>query len=312
MRAKIHLFHQAFLRQEAGNVQYIWYMLYSQVHTYIVSRLSPIYDPGEAEAIAQLLGERIAGSREAYRSFRGSSEPVDQRHSAILEALLLPVIDHKPVQYVLQEAWFYGLKFFVNEHVLIPRRETEELAHWVVEDIKNAGEELSGMRLLDLCTGSGCIALSIKHQLPGLQVMGCDISEQALEVANRNASDLSLDVPFFTYDLLSSGSLPAAPYSVMVSNPPYISYDEAAILPANVLKYEPALALFSGDDPLLFYRHLAQLGMRYLQEGGLCYVELHESRGKAVESIFASLGYRDMVLRKDMQGKERMLRVKRP
>lgn len=287
-------------------------MLRSEVHPYIQKRLSAIYDPGEAEAIALLLGERIAGDRGAYKAFRRSGEPLTTAALQELETLLAPLLEHMPVQYVLQEAWFYGLKFFVNENVLIPRRETEELVHWVVEDILRSGRELSQMRLLDLCTGSGCIAISIKHQVPKCQVAGCDISEEAQQIARTNATNLRLEVPFFTFDVLSDASLPFSSYSVMVSNPPYISLDEAGTLPANVLRYEPGLALFSGSDPLIFYSHLAGLGMRYLESGGTIYVEMHESRGEELRALFSEAGYENIVIRKDMQGKERMLRGQRP
>lgn len=287
-------------------------MLRSEVHPYIQKRLSAIYDPGEAEAIALLLGERIAGDRGAYKAFRRSGEPLTTAALQELETLLAPLLEHMPVQYVLQEAWFHGLKFFVNENVLIPRRETEELVHWVVEDILRSGRELSQMRLLDLCTGSGCIAISIKHQVPKCQVAGCDISEEAQQIARTNATNLRLEVPFFTFDVLSDASLPFSSYSVMVSNPPYISLDEAGTLPANVLRYEPGLALFSGSDPLIFYSHLAGLGMRYLESGGTIYVEMHESRGEELRALFSEAGYENIVIRKDMQGKERMLRGQRP
>lgn len=287
-------------------------MLRSEVHPYILKRLSAIYDTGEAEAIALLLGERIAGDRGAYKAFRRSGEPLTTAALQELETLLAPLLEHMPVQYVLQEAWFYGLKFFVNENVLIPRRETEELVHWVVEDILRSGRELSRVRLLDLCTGSGCIAISIKHQVPKCEVAGCDISEEAVQVARTNATNLRLEVPIFTFDVLSDASLPFSSYSVMVSNPPYISLDEAGTLPANVLRYEPGLALFSGSDPLIFYSHLAGLGMRYLESGGAIYVEMHESRGEELRALFGEAGYENIVIRKDMQGKERMLRGQRP
>lgn len=276
--------------------------------------MTSIYEEGEADAIAYLLGERIADGREAYNSFRRSEEETGAVEMEKLETFIDSLLTHRPVQYVLGEAWFYGLRFLVNEQVLIPRPETDELAHWIVADVSGSAENIGYGRLIDLCTGSGCIAVSLKVQLPRWEISGCDISEAALEVARTNASLLEQNVPFFCYDVLSEDAcLPEVSYSVMVSNPPYISMAEGESLPANVIDFEPAQALFSpGDDPLLFYRRLSILGIAYLEKGGLLYLEIHEKRGAEVSEILREAGYIEIILRKDLQGKHRMLRAKKP
>jgi release factor glutamine methyltransferase len=284
------------------------------IHKYIVNRLASIYEEGEGDAIALLLGERIAGGRAEYNSYRRSDEQMGEAETEKLNAFITSLLTHRPVQYVLGEAWFYGLRFFVNEHVLIPRPETDELAHWIVSDISGRGKNSGYGRLLDLCTGSGCIAVSLKAQLPRWAISGCDISEAALEVARKNASLLHQDVTFFRCDVISDEvSLPEDSYTVMVSNPPYISSAEAGSLPENVIRFEPSQALFStGEDALLFYRRLAILGIAYLERGGMLYLEIHEKRAAAVMEILRDAGYSEITVRKDLQGKDRMVRAKKP
>lgn len=305
--AKIGLFQQ-------GGVLYFCMMIKAEVHTYLVSRLRTIYDESEADAIACLLGERIAGGRTAYRVFRGQTTPLEEKQTALLAQWLDELLAHKPVQYVLHEAWFYGLKFYVDENVLIPRPETDELAHWVVADVQQIHARGSDQRILDLCTGSGCIALAVKMQLPDAVVSGCDLSDAALQVARKNAVLLRLDVDFFTHDVLDENDpLPMNSYAVIISNPPYISWEEAETLPMNVREYEPAMALFAHqDDPLIFYRRLAVMGMQYLERGGVLYCEVHVLHARDVEALFWAAGYTDITVREDLQRKPRMVRAKRP
>jgi release factor glutamine methyltransferase len=212
---------------------------------------------------------------------------------------------HEPIQYILGEAEFYDLKFGVSEDVLIPRPETEELVDWVIKD-----QPHTGARILDIGTGSGCIPVSLKKNLPEAIVSACDISRTALNRAKRNAAQNQTAIYFFELDILNS-SQTRLPHQVdiLVSNPPYIRLSEKELMQANVLDFEPHLALFVGNDqPLLFYEAIARFGQKNLVPGGLVYWEINEAFGRECCELLRQLGYSDIVLRKDLNGKDRMVK----
>jgi release factor glutamine methyltransferase len=212
---------------------------------------------------------------------------------------------HEPIQYILGEAEFYDLKFGVSEDVLIPRPETEELVDWVIKD-----QPHTGARILDIGTGSGCIPVSLKKNLPEAIVSACDISRTALNRAKRNAAQNQTAIYFFELDILNS-SQTRLPHQVdiLVSNPPYIRLSEKELMQANVLDFEPHLALFVGNDqPLLFYEAIARFGQKNLVPGGLVYWEINEAFGRECCELLRQLGYSDLVLRKDLNGKDRMVK----
>jgi release factor glutamine methyltransferase len=213
-----------------------------------------------------------------------------------------------PMQYVLGYAWFMGRRFIVNEHVLIPRPETEELVQWIADDYKETDPAI-----LDIGTGSGCIPVSLKLLLSKAKVSAIDVSAEALEVARTNAKSLDADVVFQQMNFLDTGAWESLPqYDVIVSNPPYIPETERLTLAAHVREYEPGLALFvPGDDALLFYRHIAEFGMMHLLQEGSIYCELHVDYATATEELFKSMGYSFTELRADMHGNLRMLKAKR-
>jgi release factor glutamine methyltransferase len=212
---------------------------------------------------------------------------------------------HEPVQYVLNEAWFYGLKFYVDQNVLIPRPETEELVDQLITDCKFPIDELN---ILDIGSGSGCIAISIKTKLRKAEVWSCDISKEALEAAKKNATALGADVNFVHLDFLDKTARENLPsFDIIISNPPYVPEKDKTTMQPNVLNYEPATALFVPDnDPLIFYRAIAEFGKTHLNKNGKVYAEIHESLGNDTMELFRSKGYKAEV-RKDMQGKERMI-----
>ena len=284
-------------------------MKVSAVAQKIRTALVPLYGDSEARVITDRMLEHILdltpASRHAY-SERTVTDAQEERIHQYLEQLAA----HRPLQYVLQEAWFYGLRLYVDERVLIPRPETEELVDWILRDRKVLPEERE-CRMLDIGTGSGCIALALQQQLPQCTIEGCDLSLPALEVARLNAERLQLSVHFFKLDILQPElPVPALPYDILVSNPPYIPELERPTLSPYVLNYEPHSALFVPDtDPVLYYRSIAKLGLQQVRPGGCLYLEVHPDYADAVVRLMDSLQYEKLELRKDMQGKKRMIRA---
>lgn len=281
-------------------------MTYPEAQRQIADNLSSIYPPGEAAAISSLLLEHITGKRPQEWRLRDNTMLTMAQEESI-PPLLARLLAHEPVQYVTGEAWFCGLRFHVNQHVLIPRPETEELVEWLISQCRFPIGTLS---IADMGTGSGCIPIALKKRLSKADVRGYDISPDALQVARGNAAALDIAVQFEQLDLLDSNATALLPsFDFITSNPPYIPLREKDKMPENVTRYEPALALFVPDnDPLLFYKALATLGKTRLNAGGMLLMELHEDLAQQCDSLFAGEGYQTEI-KKDMQGKERMLRA---
>jgi release factor glutamine methyltransferase len=222
-----------------------------------------------------------------------------------LDSCVKRLQNHEPVQYVTGKAHFLGEEFFVDENVLIPRPETEELVEWVAAEHPNLEEVI-----WDVGTGSGCIAISLSYKLQKARVLGLDVSEGALEVAKKNNEQIRNMAEMVHCDILAG--LPDAPNpTIIVSNPPYIPENERSSMERNVVDNEPKEALFVPDnDPLLFYRRIAELGLEVLPKNGELFFEIHEILGKDVVSLLSEMGYQTE-LRKDLQGKDRMLRARR-
>ncbi len=221
--------------------------------------------------------------------------------------ILKQLIKGAPVQYVLNESWFDGALFFVDESVLIPRPETEELFDWIKTDWVQRD---APRNILDIGTGSGILAISLKRTYPATSVTAIDISAAALQTAQKNAVRLSTDVLFRQLDFSDPAAQETLPtYELIVSNPPYIDPREKDHMAANVLEYEPWVALFSPtEDPLYFYRAIANFGSTHLLPGGMIYAELHEDRALETGNLFEKMGY-IVTVRTDMQGKQRMIRA---
>ena len=216
------------------------------------------------------------------------------------------LLTHKPVQYVLNEAWFMNLKLYVDENVLIPRPETEELVQWVINETGSGDANV----ILDVGTGSGCIALALKKNLKNADVYAIDVSEAALNVAQKNAAINQAEVHFILLDVLNENTWDKLPQvNVVVSNPPYIPLRDKLQMSKNVVEHEPHLALFVPDgDSLLFYKKIAKLGSMKLRAGGCIFVEMHEQLSGEVRSVFEREGFTRTSIVKDMQGKDRLLR----
>lgn len=291
-----------------------------EAEMWLRQQLIPIYDEREASNIASLILEKITGLSRMNRSLK-KEEPLLVAQLHHLTEIVQRMQQHEPVQYVLEEAYFRNLTLFVNNLVLIPRPETEELAGWVIDDVKDSGkdvfyrkegeaDETTILKIVDVGTGSGCIALALKKEMPKAEVWGCDNNDEALTIARRNGSHLNIRVDFIGLNFLEAAQrkqLPAV--HIIVSNPPYIPQKEEHTLHPNVQAHEPHSALFVPDDnPLLFYEALAHFGKERLYENGSLYVEIHEEFGEAVLQLFQKNGYRTE-LKKDMQGKDRMIKA---
>lgn len=226
--------------------------------------------------------------------------------------LLQGIIDRlrqgEPLQYIEGKAPFCGMEFAVNSSVLIPRPETAELVDWIARE-----HATQHPRILDLGTGSGCIAIALSKQLPQATIEACDISAEALTVAKENARMNEAPVSFFTHDMLDLGTPLPHSYDILVSNPPYIRQSEAADMSIQVTEWEPHTALFvPDDDALRFYRAIAELGQtEALRPGGHIYVEINQALGKETVALFKSYEYKDVKLRKDIYGNNRMIKCKK-
>ncbi len=273
---------------------------------YLLNKLRTIYEEGEASQVTDWVMENITGSKKVERMLYKRAKLTDKEEKQFY-SYTERLMQHEPVQYVLNESWFCGLKFYVDQNVLVPRPETEELVEWVISNCKFPVDEL---KILDIGTGSGCIAISLKRRIRKAEVWACDVSSAALEVAKRNAAALGADVKLVPLDFLQKDAWNELPlFDIIVSNPPYIPEKDKRQMQPNVLNYEPATALFVPDnDPLLFYKSIAEFGKAHLNTNGHIYVEIHESLGKPVCTLFQSAGYKTE-LKKDLQQKDRMLKA---
>ena len=273
---------------------------------YVLKQLRSIYEEGEAAQVTDWIMEKITGSKKTERMlYKNSILAHDEE--AQLRSYTERLMQHEPVQYVLNESWFCGLKFYVDKNVLIPRPETEELVEWIISNCKFPVDEL---KILDIGSGSGCIPISLKRRLKKAEVWSCDIDSDALEVAQKNADALGTDVNFIQLDFLDRIGRDQLPsFDIIVSNPPYVPEKDRDTMRSNVLQYEPATALFVPDnDPLIFYKAIAEFGKEHLTPSGSIYCEIHETTGEEIARLFSSYGY-TTELKKDMQQKDRMIKA---
>lgn len=243
---------------------------------------------------------------------------ITQPHFSILEekledlfAALNRLKDQEPIQYILGKTEFYGLPFHVNQEVLIPRPETEELVDWILNEVSKlqSSNAAKSIKILDIGTGSGCIPITLNKYLPSAEISAIDVSERAIEMAKKNSELNDTNVQFILKDILSSSILNEQ-YDVIVSNPPYVRELEKVEMNENVLDYEPDLALFVSDqDPLVFYRKIASLAKDHLTKKGLLFFEINEHLGEEMIELLNQLGYSSIELRKDLFGKDRMIKA---
>lgn len=269
---------------------------------YIRTELQNFYPDTEIRSFINLLISKVTGFNRTQIVVNKNTKISDEQRF-LIQSFVEKLKKNEPIQYILGETEFYGLTFKVNDSVLIPRPETEELVEWVKSENENP------QSILDIGTGSGCIAISLKSLLPATTITAFDISEKALETATENARLNQVDVKFEKTDILNN-QLQNKQWNIIVSNPPYIPENEMSEILPNVLDYEPHLALFVPDnDPLLFYRKIAQFGKSHLTAGGKLYFEIHRDAGDSCVQMLRNAGYEDIVLRRDIFGNNRMIRA---
>ncbi len=274
-------------------------MTIKETHQSFCVSLQTIYDEGEAVSIARIVFEDAFGISNFTRL---DDFDYADRLNRILERLL----KHEPVQYILGEADFYGLKFKVDPAVLIPRQETEELVYWILENVEEHAQ------VLDIGTGSGCIPISLKHKKTSLRLSAVDVSESALDIAKENAKRNNCAVDFQLINILEKEEwTKLSKYDIIVSNPPYIPHKEQHLMPEGVKKYEPALALFvENNEALIFYDIISDFAIQHLHPNGQLFFELNEFNAKEVAALLNAKGF-SCIVQKDMSGKERMLKATR-
>lgn len=271
------------------------------------TELKDIYPEREIQTFVKILLEYYAGLSKTDLILK-SKETLDQAVSQLLKAAITKLKNAVPIQYIIGETVFYDLKLKVNSSVLIPRPETEELVHWIIDNHKNTKK----IRILDIGTGSGCIPLALKSNLLDAEVFAVDISEKALEMAKKNAEINKLDVSFFQLDILQSKmNNNLGKFDIIVSNPPYVRELEKDLMDTNVLENEPHLALFVEDDnALLFYKAIINFANNYLKKQGSLYFEINEAYGNEMTTLLKKNGFQDIELKKDINGKDRMIKGK--
>jgi release factor glutamine methyltransferase len=276
----------------------------AQVRKHIQLMLSDTFpDKQEQNVLTSLILQYITGLSKTEIAIQPDFR-VNESDVVWLKNALEDLNKHKPIQYVIGYEEFYGLRFNVNKHVLIPRPETEELVKWILDDFAQNQEPLI---VLDLGTGSGCIAIALKHEQPNWSVSGIDKSEGALMVARSNAKLNNVDVEFSENDLLNFVPIPQN-YDIIVSNPPYIRKSEKKLMQQNVLAYEPEMALFVEDEnPLVFYKAIAQIAQKQLKSSGKLYLEINEALGEEMVQMLKEQGFAEVELRCDLFGKPRMV-----
>lgn len=224
------------------------------------------------------------------------------------ETVLSQLKEEKPIQYILGETEFYGLPFYVNENTLIPRPETEELVEWIIKDCYVPRNDARTIRILDIGTGSGCIAISLAKNIPNSEVFALDVSEKALTIAKKNAARNGVNVTFLHQSVLEIEDL-GQQFDIIVSNPPYVRHLEKVEINKNVLEYEPHLALFVEDnDALLFYRKITELAQKNLPENGQLYFEINQYLGKEMLELLEKYHFKNIELHKDIYGNDRMIK----
>lgn len=271
----------------------------------IIDNLQPLYDRREAAAIANLYVQSRTGLPNYEVALRKNESVSD----SLLNLFREDIISLKrgvPVQHVLGEAEFYGLKFAVSPSVLIPRPETEELVQMVVNECSD-----QEVRILDIGTGSGCIAISLAKLLPKASVFATDISSDALEIAKKNAAENGVGVTFTRHDILS-GTVPFmnTDFDIIVSNPPYVPFSDRSAMHVNVAEHDPETALFVPDnDIFVFYRAIAKTGINVLKDNGIIFVETYHLHQERLAEMFKNNGYSRVGQIEDLNGKQRFLRV---
>lgn len=277
-------------------------MIVEDYRTYFKNQLAGLHPPEEVDAITSIAFQYALGMSRVEISLSRKQE-LSPVHKDVLGKMLERLLQAEPVEYITGTAAFYGLEFQVTTATLIPRPETEELIEWILTEITEKAT------ILDIGTGTGCIAITLAKKLPQAKVSAIDISRGAIEIAKTNAANNTVSVAFFEKNILETDSLEHT-YDVIVSNPPYVRELEKAEINDNVLNHEPHTALFVADNnPLLFYRKITELALSHLNPGGQLFFEINEYLGAETVVLVRDLGFSNVMLKKDVFGKDRMIRA---
>ena len=279
-------------------------MLLQDLKILLKQKLTSHFEAVELSSIIGMLIEEVSGWNRTQQIIHQNTAfnqvQVDQ-----IEKYTEQLISGKPIQYILGKAWFMGQNFTVNENVLIPRPETEELVEWIISYANIKNKTLS---ILDIGTGSGCISIALKMALPHCEVSALDVSKEALKLAQLNAKNLNVSIQWMEQNILDTLALENA-YDIIVSNPPYIPIGEKESMQKQVVNFEPSLALFvPNEDPLIFYRTIAKMAKQSLSKNGQLFFEIHYDQGNAVLTLLNELNFH-AELRQDGFGKDRMIRA---
>jgi release factor glutamine methyltransferase len=279
-------------------------MSLQEIKVFLKQTLSSKIDAVELTSLIGMLIEAVTGWNRMQQIVNVNTE-LTKEQQTVLENYAQQLLAGKPIQYILGKAWFMGNELMVNENVLIPRPETEELVEWIISYASIMNKPLS---VLDIGTGSGCIPIALKLALPNCTLTGLDISKDALGVAQMNAKNLNATIEWMEEDILNTAALDTS-YDIMVSNPPYIPLREKKDMQEQVLNFEPSIALFvSNEDPLIYYKAIAKIGKQNLSKNGQLFFEIHYNQGKAILALLDELNYH-AELRQDSFGKNRMIRA---
>lgn len=275
---------------------------YLSVFQDFVKDLAKVYSEREATNIVSIVFEDVFLCKNPNNQQNWSSKEENK-----LQEILPRLLQAEPWQYVVGEADFYGLKFSVDSAVLIPRPETEELVDWIIKEYRD-----QPVKILDIGTGSGCIAVTLAKHLPKAQVYACDVSPEALQIAQQNAAKNQVNIDFIQQNILDESKwsdLAKLDFEVVVSNPPYITQAEQHKVGKNVLEHEPHLALFvDNEDPMQFYAAIAKFAHQNLQAQTSVFFELNEAYAKETEEVLSTYNFNEIMLRQDFFGRDRMLR----
>lgn len=274
-----------------------------QLKNNLIKVLTPRYGAEEAEQFFYMLSEAYLGCSKIDVALNPNKLILSEKQQ-FFNLAIERLQKNEPVQYIIGSAYFYGNEFKVNEHTLIPRPETEELVDWIIKDTHN-----TELTILDIGTGTGCIAISLAQQLKDSKVSAMDISAEALQMAKQNAETLKTTVNFIEQDVLKLIQF-TTDFDVVVSNPPYVRELEKQAMSANVLDYEPNTALFVSDtNPLIFYYKIAELFLAQAKKSALLYFEINEYLGTELKQGLQKMGFTSVEIRKDFRGKDRMLKA---
>ena len=279
-------------------------MSLQEIKIFLKQTLSSKIDAVELTSLIGMLIEAVTGWNTVQQIVNINTE-LNKEQQAKIEDYAQQLLAGKPIQYILGKAWFMGNELMVNEHVLIPRPETEELVEWIISYASIMNKPLS---IIDMGTGSGCIPIALKLALPKCTLTGLDISKDALAMAKMNAKNLNASIEWMEEDILNTAALDTS-YDIIVSNPPYIPLREKKDMQEQVLNFEPSIALFvSNEDPLIYYKAIAKIGKQNLSKNGQLFFEIHYNQGKAILALLDELNYH-AELRQDSFGKNRMVRA---